>query len=54
MALKIGDVVRLKSGSPKLVVESIVGGMFVRCMWVDLTGNILDRNIAVEALELSK
>jgi uncharacterized protein YodC (DUF2158 family) len=37
MQLKIGDVVRLKSGDPKMTVIEVDGG-WVTCVWFGLDG----------------
>lgn len=41
MALFVGDQVRLKSGSPPMTVEKIVGSE-VHCCWFE--GNVLKRD----------
>lgn len=41
---KSGDIVRLKTGGPELVVEktfkTIIGGAYYRCYWYDINGKL--------------
>jgi uncharacterized protein YodC (DUF2158 family) len=39
--IKIGDVVMLKSGGPKMTVEFMVSDQMVKCVW--FVGNELNR-----------
>jgi uncharacterized protein YodC (DUF2158 family) len=32
---KVGDIVKLKSGGPKMTVESVEGGNTYLCQWFD-------------------
>jgi len=42
MEIKVGDVVRLKSGGPDMTVEAIEDDQYVSCVWFQ--GNNVLRN----------
>jgi uncharacterized protein YodC (DUF2158 family) len=51
--IKIGSIVRLKSGGPNMTVEAIFldhGGAWVRCSWFDDTKRI-SRIFGLDAVE---
>ena len=59
-SLKVGDVVRLRSGSPKMTIEGIVGEYFIgsaECVWF-ISGPTSDKTqrevFQVGTLELAK
>ena len=35
MELKVGDVVRLKSGGPEMTVEEISENKYITCVWFE-------------------
>ena len=52
--IKIGSIVRLKSGGPNMTVEAIFSdheGVWVRCSWSDDTKRI-SRTFDLDAVEL--
>lgn len=49
--MKIGDVVRLKSGGPKLTVQSDVEVGTVACAWFD-NGDIKTTRLKVDSLKI--
>lgn len=59
MEFKLGDLVRLKSGGPRMTVEGEPGnGSYVRCVWFDspyhgvyreaFLSGLLDKEVAEE------
>jgi uncharacterized protein YodC (DUF2158 family) len=55
MDFKVGDIVRLRSGGPRMTVEVILpdmpGGPVVACSWFDENNQHHDRSFAPAALE---
>jgi uncharacterized protein YodC (DUF2158 family) len=57
MSLKVGDVVKLKSGGPLVTVSSIVPGKdttttFCRCIYMTNKGGIVEINVPEAALKV--
>ena len=50
--LKIGNVVRLKSGGPDMTVMRITG-RFAVCQWFDRATNVKAGSFVIEMLELA-
>ncbi|GGH21584.1 Uncharacterized small protein [Cribrihabitans marinus] len=48
--IKPGDVVRLKSGGPAMVVESVISGDVVNCVWFS-EGRKLQTSFVCQTLE---
>ena len=55
MDFKVGDIVRLRSGGPRMTVEAILpdmpGGPVVACSWFDENNQHHDRSFSPAALE---
>lgn len=49
---KIGDVVRLKSGGPKMTVSLSAGGAW-RCLWFDIEMKLQVRDFPDEVLQIA-
>lgn len=59
-AFKVGDIVRLKSGGPRMTVEHVGagdgplgGGPYVACTWFDDANKPQSRRFKPDALEVS-
>jgi uncharacterized protein YodC (DUF2158 family) len=50
MALKIGDIVRLKSGGPEMTVQALEGAV-ARCAWFDVNDQHHEARFALETLK---
>jgi len=52
--IKKGDVVKLKSGSPAMTVESVDSKGMLTCVWYDSDKKkIMDKKFSYECLDLS-
>ena len=56
MSLKVGDVVRLNSGSPKLTVVKVepYGTPPITVKWIDKQNEVHNANLPEECLKLEK
>lgn len=52
MKLEVGDLVRLKSGGPRMVVSKVFDNLAntARCQWFDGGGHIQDDSFYVDTL----
>jgi uncharacterized protein YodC (DUF2158 family) len=52
---EMGDVVYLKSGSPKMTVTCVIANTAVRCVWVVFgTGELKSADLPHDALKLAQ
>ena len=50
--LKVGDIVKLKSGGLKMTVNSLLSDQSVACVWMTSEGEIQTITLRIEAVEL--